>query len=158
MSKSWILKETVPWILLMVLFATVLRLSGAVPGGQPQGGATTEQLVRLHPASSAASAQGVTGIARFSYDSAPDQTTIALTAFHLVAGSVPRVQIGEGTCARTGTVVQVFAAGRVDEQGTLRAVVHRDGSFVLQHWVITVQAASGASVSAQDQVLACGAL
>jgi hypothetical protein len=158
MSKSWILKETVPWILLMLLFAGTLRLTGAVPGGQPQGGATTEQLVRLYPASGAAPGQGVRGTALFSYDSAPDQTTIVLTAFHLAAGSVPQVQVRKRTCASSGTVVQVFPATRVDEHGKLRVVAHRDGSFVLQHWVIIVQAGSGALVAAQGSVLACGAL
>jgi hypothetical protein len=158
MSKSWILKETVPWILLVLLFAGTLRLTGVVPGGQPQGGATTEQLVRLHPAAGAAPGQEMSGTVIFSYDSAPNQTTIVLTAFHLVPGSVPRVHIREGTCARSGSVVQVFPAARVDEHGRLRVVAHRDGSFVLQHWVIVVQAGSGAPVTVQRRELACGAL
>jgi hypothetical protein len=100
----------------------------------------------------------VSGTAIFSYDSAPDRTTILLTAFHLVAGSVPRVQIREGVCARSGSVVQVFPAARADEHGTLRVEAHRDGSFVLQHWVITVEAGSGVPVTVQGRVLACGAL
>ena len=154
MSATQMLKETVPWVLLALLFTSAVRLAGIVPAGRPHGGATTGQAVRLQPAPGA----GVMGTALFSYDSATGRTMITLTVQHLAAGSAPRAEIREGTCGRSGIVVQVFPSARADEHGVVRAVARRVGSFVSRHWVVVVQAGPGASMTAAERALACGAL
>lgn len=154
MSATQMLKETVPWVLLALLFPGAVRLAGIVADGRPHGGATTEQVVRLHPAPGA----GVLGNALFSYDSATDRTTITLTVQHLAAGSASQAEIREGTCRRSGIVVQVFPSVRADEHGVARAEARRVGSFVSRHWVVVVQAGLGASITAEERLLACGAL
>jgi hypothetical protein len=154
MSATQMLKETAPWILLPLLFAGAVRLAGIGHVARPHGGATTEQIMQLHPAPGA----GILGTVLFSYDSATGRTVITLTMQHLVAGSTPRAEIREGTCGRSGIVVQVFPSVQADEHGVVRTVARRVGSFVFQHWVVVVKAGPVASRTALEPLLACGAL
>jgi hypothetical protein len=153
MTMKEMIKETMPWILLVLLFAGVVRLSGIAPGKQPQGGATSEHDVSLHAAPGAM----VTGDALFSYDSATGQTTITLTVMHLPAGSVLRSELRSGTCASVGTVLQTFPRVRVDRVGAARVVAHRADSYMSRRWVVTIQAEPGTSSSSPGRVRACAA-
>jgi hypothetical protein len=154
MTMKEMIKDTVPWILLVLLFAGIVRLSGVVPTGQPQGGATSEQAVSLQ----AAPGTTVSGDALFSYDSVGGQTTITLTVLHLSARGLLRGELRNGTCAAVGRIVQVFPRVRVDGHGAARLVAYRAGPFMSRRWLVTIQAELGTSSNSPSRVLACGVL
>ena len=135
MTINEIGRETVPWLLLALLIASVIRHFGIAPARLPEGGATSAQDVTLHAAPGAR----VTGDALFSYDSARGQTTITLTLMHLQPGSILRAALRGGSCSAGSTLVQAFPSVQANGHGAARLVAHHDGSFVSRRWALTIQ-------------------
>src|SRR5262249_125608 len=154
MTGKNMIRETVPWILFVLLFASVVRIFGLAPAEHPKGGATRNQRVTLLPVPGAR----VTGEAVFSYEATRDLTTISLTLLHLPPESSMHTELRSGSCSARGAVLQRLPTTQADGQGTARLVAYRAGSFVSRRWAVTIQDMPNPSASHQDLVLACGAL